>query len=61
MIRRRLELANSNTPAVTVCREHHDVELLWHWGRISLAPDEARELARLLNEAADHNHHEATG
>ena len=58
-MRQRLGLANSSVPAVTVCREGCDVEIMWHWGKINIAPDEARELARLLNEAADHNHHES--
>jgi len=58
-MRRRVELANSNTLAVTVIREGCDVEMMFYWGKVNMAPDEARELARLLKEAADHNRHEA--
>ncbi len=54
-MRTKLELANSNTPVITVSREDADVDLMWFSGIISMAPDEARELARLLVEAADHD------
>ncbi len=58
-MRTKLELANSNTPVITVSREDADVDLMWYSGIISMAPDEARALARLLVQAANHDHHKA--
>ncbi len=55
-MRTKLELANSNAPVITVIRENADVDLMWYSGMISMAPDEARELGRLLLQAADHDH-----
>ncbi len=58
-MRTKLELANSNTPVITVAREHSEVDLMWYSGKISMSPDDARELARLLVQAANNDHHKA--
>ena len=60
-MRTKLKLSNPTAPVITVIREDADVDLMWFSGKISMAPDEARELARLLVQAANYDHHKPKG